>query len=100
MFLVGLAALALVLQALDLLTAVQAMQQYGIAFEANPMLRALYASAGAPSVAAAKLGGVLVITYLLLRLGRRGQVGLAAGGLVAAGLVGLVGTLSNLYAPS
>ena len=96
---VGLAAVAVVLQTLDLLTCVQGIQKYGLSFEANPITRELYATAGAPSLAAAKLGGVLVITYLLIRVARRGQARVAAGGLAAAALLGLIGALSNVHVP-
>ena len=92
---VGLAAIALVLHALDLWTGVHGMQRYGLSFEQNPVARALFVTAGPAGVTAAKLGTVLAGVYVLIRIARRGQVRLAGSGLTVVALLGLLGTLSN-----
>jgi hypothetical protein len=88
-----LAAIGLVLQALDLLTGVNMMARLGLGAEQNPVARFLINSFGPAGLVAAKLGAVLAITYLFVRLESLGRGRLARNVLAIAGLLGLVSNL-------
>jgi hypothetical protein len=92
----GLAALVLLLQALDLLTGMQGMQLHGLRFELNPVTRTLFATYGPVGLTAAKLAAACVATALFVRLARRGQVRIASRGLAASALLGVIGVVSNV----
>jgi uncharacterized membrane protein len=91
-----LAAIGLVLQALDLLTGVNMMARLGLGAEQNPLARFLVGSFGPAGLVAAKLGAVLAITYLFVRLEARGRGRLARNVLAIVAIVGLLGLVSNL----
>jgi hypothetical protein len=68
----------------DFATFVLAIGLYGVAGEANPIARELYATGGLPLVAAVKIGGALVAALIVSRRNR--WLWLAAGsGLLGAG---------------
>jgi hypothetical protein len=91
-----LAAIGLILQALDLLTGIQMMARDGIGYEQNPMARTLVLAAGPAGLAAAKLGTVLAITFLFVRMERLGRGRLARNVIAAVAILGLFGLVSNL----
>jgi hypothetical protein len=91
-----LAAIAMILQELDLYTGTRMMERYGLAYEQNPFARALFATGGPILLEAAKLGVVLSITYLMLRFAKRGRVRLARNTLWFIAILGLLGLVSNL----
>lgn len=90
-----LAALTIILQAVDLATALSMMSLYGTSLEQNPIARAIVTTAGPMGLAVAKLGVALVGVLLLLTLARLGRTRLARNCLVLTALLGLVGAVSN-----
>jgi hypothetical protein len=91
-----LAAIGLVLQALDLLTGVGMMAHHGLGYEQNPIARSLVISVGPAGLVAVKLGTVLAITYLFVRLESLGRGRLARNVLAIVAIFGLLGLVSNL----
>lgn len=91
-----LGAIGLVLQALDLLTGVGMMSRLGLAYEQNPVARTLLVWFGPAGLVAAKLGTVLAITFLFVRLESLGRGRLARNVLAAVAILGLLGLVSNL----
>src|SRR5438105_14213327 len=91
-----LAAIGLVLQALDLLTGIGMMAHSGMEYEQNPVARTLVQSFGPAGLVAVKLGTVLAITYLFVRLESLGRGRLARNVLAIVAIVGLLGLVSNL----
>ena len=88
--------LAWLLQLLDGITAVQMMQAHGTAAELNPLIQSMFVQMGIVGVAATKAAVAGPLGVLFSRLARRGQLRLARLGLLVAGLLGLVGCVSNL----
>jgi hypothetical protein len=88
--------LAWLLQLLDGITAVQMMQARGTATELNPLIQSAFLHMGIVGVAAVKAAVIGPLAILFSRLARRGQLRLARLGLLVAGLLGLVGCVSNL----
>jgi hypothetical protein len=91
-----LAAIGLVLQALDLFTGIEMMARDGLSAEQNPVARALILSLGPAGLVAAKLGTALAITYVFMRIEHRGRGRLARNVLSAVAIFGLLGLISNL----
>ena len=91
-----LAAIGLVLQALDLLTGIGMMAHLGMQYEQNPVARTLVQSVGPAGLVAAKLGTMLAITYLFVRLENLGRGRLARNVLAIVAIFGLLGLVSNL----
>jgi hypothetical protein len=99
--LVGLFALAaLVLHALDLLSALQLILQRGPSAELNPLARALVIHAGPLGLSVVKLGVVVLSLTLLVRLANYGRPRLAIVSLFAAASLGWLGMVSNLLSTS
>ena len=93
---VVLAILALIAQALDLVSAIRMVQQRGIASELNPLAHAIVRRWGPELLAAVKIGGVVGGVLVMMWVSRRGKVALAAAALVITAVLGLVGYYSNL----
>ena len=91
-----LAAIGLVLQALDLLTGVTMMARLGLDAEQNPVARFLIGSFGPAGLVATKLGAVLAVTYLFVPRERLGRGRLARNVLAIVAIAGLFGLVSNL----
>jgi hypothetical protein len=93
----ALAGLAMLVQALDLVTFLRVVTLYGLAMEVNPLARALFAHGGPAGLAAVKLMVAVVVPAVLAC---RAQVGprpaLARWALVATVAIGTFGFLSNL----
>jgi type IV secretory pathway VirB2 component (pilin) len=95
--LVGLFALAaLVLHALDLLSALLLMEQRGPSAELNPLGRAIMVHLGPLGLAVVKLGVVVLGLMLLVRLADYGRPRLAIVSLFLAASMGWLGMISNL----
>lgn len=90
-----LAAIALILQELDLFTGVRMIREYGLGLEQNPFARALYVHGGALTLEVVKLGAIFAIVTLLFRAALRGRVRLARNTLAFMAIVGLLGVASN-----
>ena len=90
-----LAILALVMQALDLFSAVRMISTYGLSYELNPLARAIVTAGGLSSLGAIKLIAVFGAVLLFVRVGRYGRVRLAAAALILAATVGAFGYYSN-----
>jgi hypothetical protein len=88
--------LAWLLQLLDGITSVQMMRAYGTTAELNPFIQTVFVHMGILGVAAVKAAVAGSLVVLFSRLARRGQLRLARLGLIVAGLLGLLGCLSNL----
>ena len=91
-----LAALAVVVHALDLATGLRMMLTYGISLEQNPLARFLMLNLGPLGLATMKLlvvvGGVLVF----VKTARLGRARLARNCLLVAVAIGVLGAASNL----
>jgi len=90
------AAVAVVLQSLDLLTGIRLMLVYGIDQEQNPIARTIFQTGGPVGLLICKLGVVLIGVLVLLLLARAGRPRLARNALVLVALLGLLGFASNL----
>ena len=86
------------LQMLDAASALWLIGALGPSAELNPIMRHVYLATGPAGIVGVKTAVVGPIVVLLARVGRRGQRRLARAGLLAAAVLGLVGTLSNLPA--
>jgi|SRR5437588_332455 len=93
---IALAAVALSLHALDLLTGIRMIQTYGLAAEQNPLARGLFEFAGPMGLGVAKLTVVGCGVCALAWLAERGRPRLARNALVAVAMLGLLGFSSNL----
>jgi hypothetical protein len=91
-----LAAISLVLQALDLLTGVDMMARLGTGAEQNPIARGLVQAVGPAGLVAFKLGAALSIAYIFIRIERFGRGRLARNTLALVAIFGLLGLVSNL----
>jgi hypothetical protein len=91
-----LAAVALALHILDLLTGIRLMRVYGLDQEQNPLARAIFQTSGPLGLGAVKLGVVLTGIAVLLYLGRNGRGRLARNCLLVVAMIGLLGFSSNL----
>src|SRR5207302_8320224 len=91
-----LAAVGLVLHALDLITGVRMMLMYGIEQEQNPIARTIFQISGPFGLASAKFGVVFSGVVLLILLARAGRPRLARNTLLAIAILGLLGFSSNL----
>ena len=90
-----LAAVALLLQVLDLVTSRRLIMEYGIAAELNPLLAAAFTAGGPGHVVVLKLSGAVMSVGTLLGLGAAGRPRLARNSLLLAIPIGAVGWLSN-----
>jgi hypothetical protein len=91
-----LAAGALVLHALDLITGIRMMLTYGIAQEQNPIARAIFQTIGPLGLATAKFSVVSSGVVLLVLIARAGRPRLARNSLLLVAAIGLLGVSSNL----
>jgi Domain of unknown function (DUF5658) len=91
-----LAALGLVLQALDLITGVRMMQTYGIEQEQNPIARTIFQISGPVGLTTAKFSVVFTGVVFLLLVARAGRPRLARNALLVIAMLGLLGFSSNL----
>ncbi len=93
----ALAALAMVVQALDLVTFLRVVGFYGLAVEVNPLARALFTHGGPAALAIVKLAvAVVVPAVLAFRACAGPHPVLARRALVATVAIGTFGFLSNL----
>jgi hypothetical protein len=92
----ALAALALVLHALDLATGLRMMLVYGIQLEQNPLARVIMTQAGPLGLAAVKFSVVVFGVLLFVRTAQAGRPRLARNCLLIAAGIGLLGFTSNL----
>src|SRR5947209_8515172 len=92
----SLAALAIVMHALDLASGIRMMLVYGIELEQNPLARALMMDTGPLGLAAAKLGVVSLGVLLFVRTAQAGRPRLARNCLLLAAAIGLLGFTSNM----
>jgi hypothetical protein len=90
-----LAALALLMHALDLASGIRMMLVYGISLEQNPLARMIMTEAGPLGLAAAKLGVVGLGVLLFVRTAQLGRPRLARNCLLLAAGIGLLGFISN-----
>jgi hypothetical protein len=90
------AAVAVALQSLDLLTGIRLMLIYGIDQEQNPITRTIFQTGGPAGLTILKLGVVLSGVLALLLVARAGRRRLARNALVLVALLGLLGFASNL----
>jgi hypothetical protein len=90
------AAVAVVLQSLDLLSGIRLMLVHGIDQEQNPIARTIFQTGGPVGLIIIKLGVVLSGVLVLLLLARAGRRRLARNALVMVALLGLLGFASNL----
>ena len=91
-----LAALAIVVHALDLATGIRMMLTYGINLEQNPLARFIMSTSGPLGLAEVKLGIVLTGVLLFVRTAQLGRARLARNCLFTAMTIGLLGATSNL----
>jgi hypothetical protein len=94
--LVALAGIAVVLQALDLITGVQMMATRGLVAELNPLAREAFAQGGALGAAALKFGAVGAGFGLFAALACQGHTRLAGACFAVSAGLGLVGVYSNV----
>ena len=87
--------LALLAQALDLLSSLRMVLEHGINAELNPLLRVILISAGPVGVAIVKLGLAAFVVSVLQHLAYVGRPRLARNSLLIAVNVGVIGALSN-----
>ncbi|MBV9175172.1 MAG: hypothetical protein JOZ81_34385 [Chloroflexi bacterium] len=87
--------LALLAQALDLLSSLRMVLEHGINAELNPLLRVILVSAGPVGVAIVKLGLAAFVVSVLQHLAYVGRPRLARNSLLIAVNVGVIGALSN-----
>lgn len=87
--------IALVLQSLDLISALNVIKMGGIGMELNPLIRAVWLGLGPFGVEALKLGLASAALGLLLVVGLQGRTRLARNCLVLASNIAAVGVLSN-----
>jgi hypothetical protein len=92
----ALAALTLVLHALDVATGVRMMLVYGINLEQNPIARGIMQTAGPLGLIEAKFLIVGLGVVLFLRAARLGRARLARNCLLLAAALGALGCSSNL----
>jgi hypothetical protein len=90
------AAMAIVLQTMDLLTGIRLMLVFGIDQEQNPIARTIFDTAGPLGLTIVKLAIVLSGVLVLLLLARAGRPRLARNALAMVALLGLLGFTSNL----
>ena len=90
------AALAVVLHALDLATGLRMMLLYGIPLEQNPLARFIMHNAGPLGLVELKLGVVLGAVLLFVRTAHVGRPRLARNCLLIAAGIGMLGFASNL----
>jgi len=90
------AAVAVALQCLDLLTGIRLMSMYGLDQEQNPIARTIFDMGGPLGLTILKLGVVLTGVLVLLLLARAGRPRLARNALALVALLGLLGFASNL----
>lgn len=90
-----LAALALVMQALDLVSAIRMISTHGLGYELNPVARAIISLGGLTGLSAIKIGAVIGGVLLFVWVGRYGRARLAAAALILAATVGAFGYYSN-----
>jgi hypothetical protein len=91
-----LAALVIILHALDLATGLRMMLSYGIHLEQNPLARYIMTSSGPLGLIYVKLGVVLAGVLLFVRTAQLGRARLARNCLLFAASVGMLGAASNL----
>jgi hypothetical protein len=91
-----LAALVLMMHALDLATGLRMMLMYGVNLEQNPLARFVMFEAGPFGLIALKLGVVGSGVLLFVRAARLGRARLARNCLLLALGIGLLGAASNL----
>ena len=91
-----LAALALLMNALDLVTGVRMMLVYGISLEQNPLARMVMESAGPLGLIGLKLFVVCAGLLLFMRTAQVGRGRLARNCLLLALGIGMLGATSNL----
>jgi hypothetical protein len=92
----ALAFIGLVFHAIDLLTGIRMMQEYGLNTEQNPLARTLFSITGPVGLAMVKFGVVGGGILLLVWLARRGRPRLARNALILVAVLGLLGFSSNL----
>ena len=90
------AAVAVVLQSMDLLTGIRLMVFYGLDQEQNPIARSIFQTGGPMGLMIVKLSVVLTGVVVLLLLARAGRRRLARTALVLVAMLGLLGFASNL----
>lgn len=90
------AAVAVAMQSLDLVTGIRLMLTYGIDQEQNPIARTIFEAGGPVGLTILKLGVVLSGVLVLVLLARAGRARLAGNTLVLIALLGLLGFASNL----
>jgi hypothetical protein len=95
-FVLCLASLALILQALDLLSGIRMMLAYGVDLEQNPVARTIFQVGGPIGLTLVKLGVVTTGVVVLVILARVGRTRVARNALIAVSLLGLLGFASNL----
>ncbi|MBV9174686.1 MAG: hypothetical protein JOZ81_31880 [Chloroflexi bacterium] len=87
--------LVLLAQALDLLSSLSMVLQYGVDAELNPLFRGILISIGPVGVAVVKLGVAAFVVSVLQALAWIGRPRLARNSLLIAVNIGVVGALSN-----
>jgi hypothetical protein len=92
---VWLAILALVTQALDLVSAIRMISTHGLRSELNPVAHAIIALGGLAGLSVVKLGVIVAAVLLFVWVGRYGRARLAAVALSLAAAVGAFGYYSN-----
>jgi hypothetical protein len=90
------AAIAVILQALDLLSGIRMMLVNGVDLEQNPIARTIFMVGGPIGLTAAKFGVVGCAVVVLIMLARAGRPRLARNALIVAALLGILGFASNL----
>jgi hypothetical protein len=91
-----LAAVAILVHALDLATGLRMMLRYGINLEQNPFARLIMRTSGPLGLVEWKFGIVLVGVLVFVRTARHGRARLARNCLLIATTIGLLGATSNL----
>jgi hypothetical protein len=91
-----LAVIAVLAQALDLLSAVRMISTYGLHYELNPVARAIFVEWGPSGLTLIKLAAVAAGVLLVIQVARRGRLSLASSSLALVAIVGMFGFYTNL----
>jgi hypothetical protein len=91
-----LAAFALLMHAVDLVTGLRMMLVYGVGLEQNPLARFMMTTVGPLGLVELKLGVVAAGLFLFVRTAKAGRPRLARNCLLIAAGIGMLGWTSNL----